>query len=126
MDLKIGDRVKCIRSKGMHPSLNITRPKVGTVYTVRGYSGTGTGIYVDEIINGVVEWSNGTTSEPGFSRNRFEKVVEIQSDMIEEVKSQSKNKTKVSVKIVSPVKEGLDKKIVEKEILESFEKIYLN
>ncbi len=74
--ITIGSKVRYIDDTNLYEGFtNIILPKLGKIYTVRGFSYKG--FYLEEIINDDIQWidENGNVdsiSEPGFGSWRFE------------------------------------------------------
>lgn len=74
--IEIGSKVRFINDKELYVGLEgVTRPIIGQVYTVRGFTDVG-GFFLEEIKNDIFQWmiddKVDSESEPGFATWRFE------------------------------------------------------
>lgn len=81
---KVGQRVVCVDdtppSSQDGSDYCLCRPREGEVYTIRGTHTEphieGYGVYLDELLNPSVIWSDGTEVEWPFSSTRFRPIAE--------------------------------------------------
>ncbi len=82
VEITIGSKIKYIDDRKLYENCSeIILPKLGHIYTVRGFSYKG--FYLEEIINDDIQWidKNGkvdSISEPGFGSWRFEPYIPLQ------------------------------------------------
>lgn len=111
VEVKIGDEIRFINDADLYVGDyegvdSIIKPKVGNVYTVRGFSDSN-GFYLTEIVNKnipVALFGYIVDVEPGFGIWRFDPA----NPLIIEVKESAKSKKKVNIVIAPELKETLE------------------
>jgi hypothetical protein len=90
-EIKIGSKVRFVNDKDLYSiTPSVIKPKLGQVYTVRGFSDKG-GFLLEEIKNVIHIWTNESgeadgASEPGFAAHRFEPTEPLRKKKIVQIK----------------------------------------
>lgn len=116
VQVKIGDQVRYINdfdlyTGGFQGFDSIIKPKLGKIYTVRGFS-LRKGFFLEEIVNSPVEFEvDGLifSDEPGFGIWRFEPASPMAIEVLESIKSGKK----VNIKIEPEILETISHEVLE-------------
>jgi hypothetical protein len=82
---RVGQKVVCVDDTPYPDGYNKLYPVKGSIYTIRGFHTEShiddVGIYLEEVVNPPIEWSDSTACEWPFASYRFRPVVERSTDI---------------------------------------------